>query len=403
MFVPVSKRPLPIQWLAVACTVFAVVIIQPSDAQRPDSVSLPTNTAATQTNSLITNAANYGLFYIAGNGTNTRFYIHKLDGTTNSSPAFYAPFFDRNGPFGDFVWATQTDTLAMNDVHGNVYTLGPQDTNPQLILQTPPGEDGGDNLAWSSDGKYLAFETDPDLQNASASLDVYTPDGRIVTLVSPAEGRLIGQIIWSPDNSNIAFLTRDEEGTANGGEPDIYIVSTSCLTNAATQCQENTLASILAHQYVVSPPHNWDTPFWSPDGKQLAFRCSDETTNTSPLCIANINSSSLQSSAVSDIWRGYPVWLPGNQIVSAADYLYSYDLSSQLENKQALDLNIGPKDAVMVIAWLPVNTGAITMASAVQNIQTLPSTLLWAHSYTAPTLTPKPAVTSTPTIPSASG
>lgn len=109
-------------------------------------------------------------------------------------------------------------------------------------------DDVASNVAWSPDGKKIAF-------NDSAR-EVYTiwPDGSHRTVVSDGDSQ---NAVWSPDGNKLAFI---EDGGISLSEPDGTVMQ-------------------------VYPGSDGQITYltWSPDGSKLAFIASED--KTSKLCV----------------------------------------------------------------------------------------------------------------------
>jgi tricorn protease len=154
-------------------------------------------------------------------------------------------FRDFNSTVDDYDVAPNGRRVAFA-VHGRIFTA-PTDENGEL-RQITDGPVRDQDLAYSPDGKYLAFVSD---KTGREEIYVTNPDGSGEPKKVTDIDALKSGYIWSPDSKSIAFTT---------SEGKLY-------TMTAEGADLKELAS--------SKYGNIGRPAWSPDGKWLAFSKPD--------------------------------------------------------------------------------------------------------------------------------
>jgi Tol biopolymer transport system component len=106
-------------------------------------------------------------------------------------------------------------------------------------------------VAWSPDGKRIAFGTTPD-DSDYANIVLVDPDGgHRRTVVEGDAGANWGGVAWSPDGTTLAVARRSDAGGDPDGVPDLRLVNVR--TGRSTELALDT-----------------SDPSWSPDGIQIA-------------------------------------------------------------------------------------------------------------------------------------
>ncbi len=130
----------------------------------------------------------------------------------------------------------------------------------------------GEALAWSPDGRFLAYSAVQQDALQSAPTDavmIVRPDGSDPKIVVQWDGGQIQQIVWSPDSYKLAVVLErfasDGLGDVQAADSELWVVNTDGSNAFAVGVSD------------ASPPS------WAPDGKRLVFASQDNST----LLIAN--------------------------------------------------------------------------------------------------------------------
>ena len=107
------------------------------------------------------------------------------------------------------------------------------------------------NIAWSHDGKKLAFDGPATRLGSGRALYIMNGDGRDLRQVGRGD-RLRSNPAWSPDGTKLAFVQDDGAGSG-----DIYTITTT--------------GSQLRRLTTSSAPDA--APDWSADGTRIAYQC----------------------------------------------------------------------------------------------------------------------------------
>ena len=152
--------------------------------------------------------------------------------------------------------------------------------------QVTAGDEGDGSPTWSPDGRTLAFtsrrkkDAKGDKRSTLHLLAVDQP-GETVTLVDLPEG--IGDVQWSPDGSQIAFVARKrdkrwEEGDDEASRPPrrihhflSRIDSVGWIVDRPTQIWIGPTDGSAPPEPITDGPFEHGVPAWSPDGSRLAF------------------------------------------------------------------------------------------------------------------------------------
>src|SRR5262245_5938151 len=174
------------------------------------------------------------------------------------------------------MWSPDSSRLAfLSDRAGKrqIYVINPQGGE---AVKLTASEEGVSALAWSPDGKLIAYaqtdsqpESSKEREKRYGEFDVIDQDYRmthlyVVDVASQETRRLtkgaftVGRFDWSPDSTRIAFDHRVNTDPASGGTADISIVNVA----------SGVTTPLVTGQ---GPDAN---PVWSPDGSEIAFESS---------------------------------------------------------------------------------------------------------------------------------
>jgi Tol biopolymer transport system component len=151
------------------------------------------------------------------------------------------------GGFAGPSWSGDGRTIALTNVHeGAVYVIRPDGRGGQVLARME-GADAVWGVAWSPDGRRIAFIRD-------SFLWVMNADGTRPRMLVDEEvdnpGARASDFAWSPDGRTIAFAQRDDP------DWEIYVVDAE--GRGLRKLTDNDGADDLE-------------PVWSPDGRAIAF------------------------------------------------------------------------------------------------------------------------------------
>jgi TolB protein len=156
------------------------------------------------------------------------------------------------------------------------------------------------SLAWSPDGRKLAFLADGGCGQFCFNLYVLNSDGsglRNLTSKLAAAGRLgagpASDSVWSPDGQKIAFVRLN---TRLG----VYVV------NADGSGVRNLTPKPMGAAYAA--------PAWSPNGRKIAF--AGERDGNSEIYLMNADGSGQRNLTRNLAYDGDPAWSPGGQKIT---------------------------------------------------------------------------------------
>ena len=154
---------------------------------------------------------------------------------------------------------------------GKIYAMNPDGSNVRLLGDggLPPDYSSGGyyrvhQMAWSPDGRTIAYSTEDGLGIYNMSIDVFEVKKKlsIMSAMHPA---------WSPDGRSLAFTNLNYPAFCLNGGSDcfniarIFIASADGVDISPTDLSVDTL----------QPFQFWDTnPNWSPDGERIVFASS---------------------------------------------------------------------------------------------------------------------------------
>ena len=142
--------------------------------------------------------------------------------------------------------------------------------------------------AWSSDGRWIAFQSSPDPSSERVTPAVYVirPDGtdlRRLTAANSSEG----YPAWSPDSSKIAYSAAERLWVMNADGSHAAQV---------THCRLPCVADF--------------APEWSPDGRRIAFVRQEEGGGALRLYVLHVASGRTTPLTPDQRWVGGPSWRP---------------------------------------------------------------------------------------------
>jgi Ca2+-binding RTX toxin-like protein len=130
------------------------------------------------------------------------------------------------------------------------------------LTATPVAEE---EPTWSPYGSQIAFAGKDPNDSTATDLEIWAinADGSGLTqLTDTANGVRDTQPAWSPDGTQIAFLS---EGLTDDNNSDIYVMDTNPATDGATNLTPDDTTTTPVYQW------NDEDPSWSPDGTQITY------------------------------------------------------------------------------------------------------------------------------------
>lgn len=143
-------------------------------------------------------------------------------------------------------WSERNEILAYNQIGDGLFlttALSTQNSQPKKVAQE------GDNLAWSTDGRYLAFQGFRTESSMEKSHIYDASNGKFLTL--PREIGNSQSYAWSSDSNKLAFV-KEVNGLARIGIYNADTNEAEILMTDSNDCQFD--------------------PHWSPNGDIVVFR-----------------------------------------------------------------------------------------------------------------------------------
>lgn len=213
------------------------------------------------------------------------------------------PIFENNREFfigNEFVWAPNSQRLAVSIIPDDTSPINLDaplsnivivDFEPNKTLSQLPGDRIRTDFSWSPDGSNLVFLTDPVEVNSavrvSTAMYVFDFQNKEETLI--AEFKVIGTPVWSPVENVIAFSAAKPEET---DDLNIYLIN-----GDGTGLKQVTTDGA----YRVSS--------WSPDGTKLAVEIIGEQLTDYEIGIIDIESGALEQVTDNDVFDAFPIWV----------------------------------------------------------------------------------------------
>jgi Tol biopolymer transport system component len=217
---------------------------------------------------------------------------------------------------------TTMNGVSAEDAARGVYTL----------FAGAPG-DSGAGVAWSPDGKQIAYIRGGGEQDG---LDVATADGKTVKNVAPNVAFGV-QPVWSPDSRKLAYVAQPETGV--NGFVEVVDASGKHRHRLAPRRQENQVLD------------------WSPNGRQVIWSGSDHGT-----FIADADGSQLHRVSSADATS--ISWSPDGRLIA---YTAGKPAAAWLMNADGTHAHVLPLDLpyggdVASIAWNPAGLPVTAIA-----------------------------------------
>lgn len=168
-------------------------------------------------------------------------------------------------------WSPDGQQLVFSSAHlgipsdwGSIYVVNADGSG---LVQLTSDSGAERSPAWSPNGQKIAFvkspaselEEEPVFQYAVHVMD---RDGTNITQLMDYVPMWLGGLAWSPDGDSLAFTCEAPDTNRN------YEI---CVMNA-----DGTDLRQLTSSNSAVPFRRWRSPTWSPDGRHIAFECTDD-------------------------------------------------------------------------------------------------------------------------------
>ncbi len=163
-----------------------------------------------------------------------------------------------------------------------IFVANADGANPRKVV----GESNAKYVAWSHDGKWIAFSSQPiQKEGANVNIDAVLVDGTQRRTI------VVGGSMpsWSPDDQQLVFQT------CRGGNCGIYKVSAS------------------GGEPVMVVGEMGGNPSWSPDGKKIVYHADTDTVKQ--IFVINVDGSGKKQITAGTIPHADPVWSSDGSVI----------------------------------------------------------------------------------------
>jgi Tol biopolymer transport system component len=240
--------------------------------------------------------------FARGNGLRTDIYVVNPDGTretrlTQTREDESNPVFSPDGEKIAFIRASDQNDI--DQIEKDIYVINPDGTGQRRLTHIEAQgfrtDFASSLLAWSPDGKKIAYADSSDGTADIYTMDVDGTNRMRLTNTEPSAHRLTGinDPAWSPDGKKIAFqrvYEVQESGSASAD--DTPGVDTSTISEIYVMNADGTdLRKLPIYVY---PDEGF--PAWSPDSEKIAFSCPYEAEigAHTDLCVINADGTGLK-------------------------------------------------------------------------------------------------------------
>jgi TolB protein len=226
----------------------------------------------------------------------------------NADGSGYTQFASEAGKGGALAWSPDGKRIAFAHDHSDFNSIPGlfvmNSDGSGLTQLTGGGNQGATKPGWSLDGDRIAFgyeQYDSNTQIGSCNVAIISVDGGQVTLLDNSSSPDISQVggpepSWSPDGSQIAFNKIVAPDSPYQYKTNIYIMN----SDGSNQRKLTSTKSI--------------SPSWSPDGTKLAFTC--DNAGVAGICVINSDGSGFKLLAKDG---KSPTWSPDGRYIAYAN------------------------------------------------------------------------------------
>lgn len=201
-------------------------------------------------------------------------------------------------------WHSGADTELIAFIRRNaantrsqIYVMNPDGSN--VRLQGNGGVRVETNVAWSPDGKSIAYRADPGLTEESR-ICIMSATG---VVNKPMERRIfLSSFTWSPDGFTLAFDS--QYGMSSYGNDRIYLSDVNSPEIFTTSPLLDTSMYFDRH------------PSWSPDGKKIAFVSNRLGDGSVDLYVMNPDGSEVERITHDPMYEFRPAWSPDGRKIA---------------------------------------------------------------------------------------
>lgn len=255
-------------------------------------------------------------------------------------------------------------TVVMRDQPGRPYgQLWIMDLGTQKSVRVGGEKDRGGGPLWSSDGKWLAFQG---RQSDKSGLFVARPDGSDVTFLASPEGTnspLPGtgkEVAWSPDGKQLAFISSTPGAETAEATGDPMVITRYLYKPDAGEGMTRFNDNQRLHIFVVdvatkqvreltqgnTDEHSID---WSPDGKEILYATNPEPNQDEffnyDIFALKLADSSIRRLTATEFIEYEPLWSPdGKRIVFSGTRRGLTDRETTMEDTHVWVMNADGSD-----------------------------------------------------------